>query len=179
MKKRILVMLLLAPMLIFAQVKGKKSKKTFTTSSSTEFNVGDVVTLKNASNNDAYAYAYISKSALSLGNVMKAVKSVRNVKNLDVKNLDNISNTLDKVNNLANSELVNNAMSQLIGKAVSSKYVDENALNASLSGKRYKIKSFKIYTDKSSGNKIVHAIAKGNGQSVAILLDLAEKVGEI
>ncbi|KGL61849.1 hypothetical protein [Polaribacter sp. Hel1_85] len=179
MKKRILVMLLLAPMLLLAQVKGKKSKKSFTTSNGTEFNVGDIVKLEKASNGNKFAYAYVSKSMLSIKNITKAVKSVRDVKNMNVSSVQNISNTLDQVNNLASSELVSGAMAQLMGQAVSESYVSENALDTSVSGKKYKIKSFKVFTDKGSGESIVHAIAKGNGKTVAILLEFAEKAGEI
>lgn len=179
MKKQILVMLLLAPMLVLAQVKGKKSKKPFTTSSGTEYQVGDVIQLKKASNTDKFAYVYIYKSGFSLKNITKVVKSVRDVKNLDVSSVQNISNTLDNVNTIANSELVSNAMSQLMGRAVSEKYVEENALSSSKESSKYKIKSFKIYTDKDTGETIVHAIAKGRGKKVAILLEFAEKTGEI
>ena len=66
-----------------------------------------------------------------------------------------------------------------MGQAVSESYVSENALDDTMNGKTYKIKSFKVYTDKASGESIVHAIAKGNGQTVAILLEFAEKAGEI
>ncbi len=179
MKRVTLVMLLLAPMLMLAQVKGKKSKKSFTTSKGTEFNVGDMIQLQKASNDDKFAYAYVSKSMLSLKNITKAVKTVRDAKNMDVKNVKNLADNLETVTNLANSEIVSGAMAQLIGQAVSESYVTENALDATLSGKKYKIKSFKVYTDKGSGESIVHAIAKGNGKTVAVLLEFAEKTGEI
>jgi hypothetical protein len=178
MKNKILVMLLLAPMLVFAQVKGKKSKKSFTTSVGTEYKVGDVIELATASNTDKFAYVYINKG-LSLGSITKAVKSVKDAKNLDVKNIKDISNTLDKVNTLANSELVNSAMTQLMGKAVSEKYVEDNALTSSMKGMKFKIKNFKVYTDKETGGKIIHAIAKGNGKKIAVLLEFAEKSKEI
>ncbi len=179
MKTRILVMLLLVPMLILAQVKGEKSKKSFKTSTDTEFNVGDMVTLAKASNNDKFAYVYVNKSMFSLKNITKAVKSIKDVKNMNVNNIDNLANNLETVNSLANSEIVSGAMSQLMGLAVSESYVSENALDTSMSGNKYKIKSFKVYTDKASGNSIVHAIAKGNGKTVAVLLEYAEKAGEI
>ena len=179
MKKRVLVLLLLAPMLLLAQVKGEKSEETFVTPKGTTFNVGDIVTLGKASNGGKFAYAYISKSGFSLGKITSAVKSVNDARNMDVNNVKNISNTLNKVNDLANSELVSSLQAQLMGQAVSSDYVLENALDASMGDKKFKIKKFKIYTDKDTGEKIVHAIAKGNGKTVAILLEFAEKTGEI
>jgi hypothetical protein len=179
MKKQILVMLLLTPMLVLAQVKGKKSKKAFKTSTGTEYKVGDMIQLKKASNKDKFAYVYINKSGFSFKSIAKAVKSVRDVKNLDVSSVEKISNTIDNVNTIANSELVSGAMSQLMGKAVSEKYVTENELPSSKEKSKYKIKSFKIYTDKDTDEKIVHAIAKGGGKTIAILLEFAEKTGEI
>lgn len=172
-------MLLLAPMLMLAQVKGKKSKKDFKTSTGTVYKVGDKITLAKASNKDKFAFAYVSKSMFSLKNITKVVKSARDIKNMDVSNVNNIANNLETVNNLASNEMVSGAMAQLMGKVVSEKYVTENALDASLSGKTYKIKRFKIFTDKVSGEAIVHAIAKGNGKTIAILLEFAEKTGEI
>lgn len=179
MKRVTLVMLLLTPMLILAQVKGKKSKKSFKTSNGTEFNVGDMIQLQKASNKDKFAYAYVSKSMFSLKNITKAVNTVRDAKNMDVKNVNKLANNLETVTSLANSEIVSGAMAQLMGQAVSESYVTENALEGTLSGKKYKIKSFKIYTDKNSGESIVHAIAKGNGKTIAVLLEFAEKMGEI
>ncbi|MEE9407584.1 MAG: hypothetical protein V3V28_05865 [Polaribacter sp.] len=179
MKKRILVMLLLAPMLMLAQVKGKKSKKAFETSKGTTFRVGDYITLNKAGNENKFAYAYENKSMFSLKNITKAVKSIKDAKNLNVTNISQIGNTLDKVTELANNDLVNSAMTQLMGKAISTKYVEENALDTSMESKKFKIKFFKIYSNKGSDEKIVHAIAKGNGKTVAILLEFAEKTGEI
>jgi hypothetical protein len=179
MKKQILVMLLLAPMLVLAQVKGKKSKESFTTSNGTEFNVGDVVKLEKASNDDKFAFVYVNKSMLSLKNITKAVKAVKDAKNMDVTNVNKIANNLETVTNITNSEIVNGAMTQLMGQAVSKSYVEENALDLSMEGKKFKIKQFKVYTDKNTGESIVHAIAKGNGKTVAVLLEFAEKAGEI
>lgn len=172
-------MLLVAPVLAFGQVKGKKSKKAFKTSKGTEFKVGDVVTLGKASNKEKFAYVYVNKSMFSIGNIVKAVKTVKDVKNLDVNNVKNISNTLNKVSEIANSELVNKAMSQLMSQAVSESYVTKNALSKDMAGSKFKIKYFKIYTDKDTGDKVVHAIAKGNGKKVAILLEFAEKTKEL
>lgn len=179
MKKNVIILLLLAPMLVLAQVKGKKSKKSFTTSKGTEFNVGDMIELQKASNKDKFAFVYVNKSMLSLKNITKAVNTVKDAKNMDVKNVNKLANNLETVTNLANSEIVSGAMAQLMGQAVSESYVTENALDSSLSGNKYKIKNFKVYTDKNTGESIVHAIAKGNGKTVAVLLEFAEKMGEI
>ncbi len=179
MKKNVIILLLLTPMLMLAQVKGKKSKKPYKTSKGTEFKVGDIVKLETASNNDKFAYVYVNKSMLSLKNITKAVNTIKDAKNMNVKNVNNLASNLEKVNTLANNEIITGAMAQLMGQAVSESYATENALNTSDSGKKYKIKSFKVFTDKNSGNSIVHAIAKGNGKTIAILLDFAEKAGEI
>ncbi len=179
MKKNVIIMLLLAPMLVVAQIKGKKSKKTFKTSAGTAYNVGDKITLGEASNKEKFAFVYVSKSMLSLKNITKAVNTVKSAKNMDVSNVNKLADNLEVVNKLANNEIVSGAMAQLMGKAVSETYVVENALDDSQNGSSYKIKNFKVYTDKSTGESIVHAIAKGNGKTVAILLEFAEKAGEI
>ncbi|MCG1037484.1 hypothetical protein [Polaribacter sargassicola] len=182
MKKNLIIMLLLTPMLMLAQVKGKKSKNAFTSSKGTKFKVGDVVTLAKASNESKYAYVYVNKSMLSMKNITKAVKAVKSAKNLNVSsvsNINNLANNIDVVNNLASNEVVSGAMSQLIGQAVSESYVTENALDDSFNGKKFKIKNFKVYTDKNTGDSVVHAIAMGEGKTVAILLEYAEKLGEI
>lgn len=179
MKKKVIIMLLLAPMLVIAQVKGKKSKKSFTTSSGTVFNVGDIIQLDKPSKEDKFAYVYVNKSMLSLKNITKAAQTLKDAKNLDVKNVNKLAQNLETVNKLASNEIVSGAMAQLIGQAVSESYVIENALDTSMEGKKFKIKQFKIYTDKNFGESIVHAIAKGNGKTVAVLLEFAEKAGEI
>ena len=66
-----------------------------------------------------------------------------------------------------------------LGQNYCTSHVSENALEASMKGSKFKIKSFKIYTDKDSGDTVVHAIAKGNGKKIAVLLEFAEKTGEI
>ena len=170
---------MLVPMLTFAQIKGKKSKTPYKTLQGTEFKVGDVITLGAPSNDQKFAYAYVKKSTLSIGNIKKAMKSVKDVKNMNVSNVRNIANTVESVSSLANTELVDGAMSQLMGKAVSESYVEKNALDASMEGKKFKIKQFKIYTDKETGEQIVHALAKGNGKNIAVLLEFAEKTGEL
>jgi len=179
MKKNVIILLLLAPMLVLGQVKGKKSKKSFKTTKGTEFKVGDMIKLDKASNEDKYAYVYINKSMFSLKNITKAAKTLKNAKKMDVKNVNNLTKNLEVVTDLANNEIVSGTLSKLMGQAVSESYVKENAIASSLSGTKYKIKSFKIYTDKDTGQSIVHAIAKGNGKTVAVLLDFAEKSGEL
>jgi len=172
-------MLTLVPMLAFAQIKGKKSKAPFTTSQGTEYKVGDVIQLGKPSNGEKFAFAYVKKSALSIGNIKKAMKSVQDVKNMNVSNVNSIANTVKSVNNLASNELADEAMSKLMMQAVSPSYVEKNALDTTMEGIKLKIKQFKIYTDKETGENIVHAIAKGKGKNVAVLLELAEKSGEI
>jgi len=179
MKSRILIALLLIPALTFAQIKGKKSKKPFTTSQGTEYKVGDQVTLGTPSNENKFAFVYVKKSALSIANIKNAVNTVNNVKNLNVKNVNGVANTIKTASKLADNAIVDEAMSKLMGKAVSASYVEKNALDNSMVGKSFKIKQFKVYTDKDSGENIVHAILKGNGKNIAILLELAEKTGEI
>lgn len=179
MKTKVLIMLLLAPVIAFAQIKGKKSKKPYKTTKGTEFKVGEVIQLKKASNGNKFAYAYVKKSGFSLKSIANVANTVRDAKNLNVNSVSSISNTVNKANELANSELVNGAMNQLMGQAVSETYVSENALPAAMEGSKFKIKQFKIYTDKDTGDQIVHAIAKGSGKNVAILLDFAEKMGEL
>lgn len=179
MKTKFLIMFVLMPMLAFTQVKGKSSKDPFTTSKGTTFKKGQVVKLSKPSNGDKFSFAYISKSGFSLGKIAKMANSVRNVSNLNVSSISEISSAVNTVSEIANSELVSSAMNQLIGEAVSESYVKENALPSSMEGAKFKIKKFKVYTDKNTGDQVVHAIAKGNGKTVAILLDFAEKTGEI
>ena len=107
------------------------------------------------------------------------MKSVQDVKNMNVSNVNSIANTVKSVNNLASNELADEAMSKLMMQAVSPSYVEKNALDTTMEGIKLKIKQFKIYTDKETGENIVHAIAKGKGKNVAVLLELAEKSGEI
>ncbi len=177
--KKIMLLLLVFPLITFAQIKGEKSKETQKTVNGTTFSVGDIITLNKASNEDKFAYVYVKKSMLSLGNVAKAMNTVRDVRTMNVSSVQNVANTVKTVNSIANSELVSSALNQLAAEAVSPSYVDENALSASKEGAKYKIKFFKVYSDKESEYKIVHAIAKGKGKKVAILLDFAEKSGEI
>lgn len=179
MKKRILIILLLAPMLIMAQIKGKNSKDPFTSAKGTAYKTGDVITLKTPSNKDKYAFVYKFKSSMSFGNLMKTAKNVRNVKNANLKSTKNIKSTINTTKNIANSNLAKGSVTALQNKVVSEKYIKENAFPKKYSGKEYKIKSFKIYTDKETGQKVVHAIAKGKGGKIAILIDAAEEKEEI
>lgn len=179
MKTRILIAFMLVPMLAFAQIKGKKSKEPFTSSKGTTYKIGQIIKLGKPSNGDKFAYAYVKKGGFGLGDIAKIAKSVNDVKNLNVSNVQSIANSVKQVNEIANSELVSSAMNQLMGQAVSESYVAENALAAGMEGTKYKIKKFKVYTDKDTGDKIVHAIAKGSGKTIAVLLEFAERTGEL
>lgn len=179
MKKVTLVMLLLAPMLIVAQIKGEKSKEPFTSQKGKVYKKGDEITLATPSGDGTYAYVYKFKSSLSFGNIMKTVKNVQDVKNLNLKNTQGIKNAINASKSIASNDLLKNSVSSLQNKVVSEKYVEENAWDEKYKGREYKIKSFKIYTDKETGTKIVHAIAKGKGGKIAILIDAAEEKGEI
>lgn len=179
MKKQILVMLLLAPMLIVAQIKGKKSKEPFTSISGKTYKVGDAITLKTPSNEAKYAYVYKFKSSMSLGNIVNTVKNVNNVANLNVSNVNGIKNAINTTKKVANSNLAKGSITSLQSKVVSEKYVKENAWDKKFSGKAYTIKNFKVYTDEETGKQIVHAMAKGKGGKIAILIDAAEEKSEI
>jgi len=167
------------PVMTFSQIKGKKSKKPFTAPNEKVYKVGDRIQLKEPSNGGVFAYVYEYKSNFSFKSIANAAKSIRDVKNLDVKNIKSVTDNLESIQNLADSQLVSSAMNQLMGKAVSEKYVNKNALPSSFSNSEWKIKSFKIFTDKESDAKLVHALAKGNGKTIAILIDYAIKVNEL
>ncbi len=179
MKKNVLILLLLAPLFVMAQIKGEKSKDAFTSMNEKTYNVGDKITLKTPSNEDKYAFVYKFKSSLSFGNIVKTVKNVNDVKNLNVKNTRSIKNAIKTTKNVANSNLAKGSVVSLQNKVVSEKYVKENAFPKKYSGKDYTIKYFKVFTDDETGKKIVHAIAKGKGGKVAILIDAAEEKEEI
>ena len=179
MKKRILVLLLLAPMLVVAQIKGKNSKDPYKSKKGIEYKKGSKIKLSKPSNGEKFAYVYKFKSSLSFGNVMKTVKNARDVKNLNVKNTKGIKSAINTTKSISNNDLINSSIASLQNKVVSEKYVKENAFEAKMSGNEYTIKSFKIFTDKESGKKLVHAIAKGKGGKIAILIDAAEEKGEI
>jgi len=179
MKKNVIILLLLSPMLVFAQIKGKSSKDPFTSSNGVEYKVKDKITLKKPSTNSKFAYAYTFKSNMSLGNIMKTAKNIRDVKNLNVNNTASIKKAIQTGKNVSKSNLVKGNMASLQSKVVSDKYVEENALGMDMAGKTYTIKSFKVYIDEETGEKIVHAIAKGKGGKIAILIDAAEEKGEI
>ncbi len=172
-------MLLVAPMLAVAQIKGKNSKDPYTSKKGKEYKKGDVIKLATPSNDEKYAFVYKFKSSLSFGNIMKTVKNVNDVANLNVKSTEGIKNAINTTKNLANNELIDSSIASLQNKVVSEKYITENAFDKKYSGKGYTIKNFKIFEDKETGTKIVHAIAKGKGGKIAILIDAAEEKGEI
>ncbi len=173
-------MLLLAiPVMTFSQIKGKKSKTPFEGTNGTTYKIGDSFKLGVASGGEVFAYAYVYKKSLSLKSLANAAKSIRDVKNMDVKNVRQIGNNISTIKNISDNQLVNSAMTKAMGNAVSEKYVSENALASSFSNTKWKIKSFKVYEDKESGEKLVHAIAKGNGKTIAVLMNYAIKVKEL
>lgn len=179
MRKHVIFLLLLTPAILVAQIKGKNSKDPFKTTSGTTYKKGDVITLADASNESKFAYVYTYKSSLSFGNIVKTVKNVNDVKNLSLKNTNGIKNAINTTKNISRDDLLKTSVKSLQNKVVSEKYVSENALEAKMKGNKYKIKSFKIYTDKESEKQVVHAIAKGKKGKIAILIDLAEQEGEI
>ncbi|WP_159948794.1 hypothetical protein [Polaribacter septentrionalilitoris] len=179
MKKNLIILLMLAPLLTFGQIKGENSKEPFTSIKGTEYKKGTKITLKSPSNKDKFAYVYKFKSSLSFGNIVKTVKNVNDVKNMNLKNTQGIKNAVNTTKNISKSNLVKGSVTSLQSKVVSKSYVKENAWDKKYSGKEYTIKNFKVYTDEATGIKIVHAIAKGKGGKVAILIDAAEEKGEI
>lgn len=179
MKKSAIILLLLTPMFVLAQIKGENSKDPFTSANGKEYKVGDDITLKQPSNGDKYAFVYKFKSNFSFGNIVKTVKNVNDVKNLNVKNTNSLKKTIQTTKNLANSNLAKGNISSLQNKVVSESYVKDNAFESKYSGKEYTIKSFKVFTDEETGKQIVHAIAKGKGGKVAIFIDAAEEKEEI
>lgn len=174
-----IVLLLLVPVITSAQIKGKKSKSPYTGSNEKVYKVGDSFKLGLPSNGETFAYAYVYKKSLSLKSIANAAKSIRDVKNMNVKNVKNLSNNINTVKNLADNDLVNSAATKMMGKVVSEKYVEENALASSFSNTKWKIKSFKVFKDDESGEEIVHAIAKGNGKTIAVCMNYAIGVKEI
>lgn len=180
MKKSVITFLLLTVSVVtFAQVKGKKSEDPFTTSTGQEFKVGDMITLKQGSNAGTFAFAYEVKSAFSVANIAKAVKTISDVKSGGVGSLKNVAGSIDNVKLLANSGILDGAMNSLMSAAVSEKYVAENALKSDSANTKWEIDNFKIYTDKATGQQLVHAIAKANGKTIAVLIELAIKANEI
>lgn len=171
--------LLTIPAMTFAQIKGKKSKAPYTGENGVTYKKGDSFKLGPASGGDVFAYAYEYKKSFSLKSIANAAKSIKDVKNMNVKNVRNLSNNINTVKNLADNKLVGSAMTKAMGNVVSEKYVEDNALASSFSNTKWKIKEFKIFEDKDSGEKIVHAIAKGNGKTIAVLMNYAIKVKEL
>lgn len=162
-----------------AQIKGKKSEEPFTASTGQVFNVGDKIQLKQGSKAGTFAFAYEVKSAFSLKNITNAVNTVSNAKNLGASGLKNVGANVDKLNALSNTALVNDAMGNLMAAAVSEKYATENALTSVYANSSWTIENFKVYTDKATGEQLVHAIVKGSGKTVAILIEFAMKTGEM
>ncbi len=95
MKKNVIILLLLAPMLVLAQIKGEKSKDPYTSKKGIEYKVGDEIALKNSSNEGKYAFVYKYKSSLSFGNIVKTVKNVNDATNLNLKNTQGIKNAIN------------------------------------------------------------------------------------
>lgn len=163
----------------FAQIKGKKSEETFTAKNGQVFNVDDIIELKKPSNGDKFAFVYEFKSSMSLKNITNAAKSINDVRSMNVSNVSSISNNLDNIQTLANNEMISNSMSNLMNQVVTEKYVTENALDITSANTKWKIDHFKIYKDKETGEQIVHAMAKGSGKTIAILIDFALIKGEL
>ncbi|MFY9242196.1 MAG: hypothetical protein WAO74_04140 [Polaribacter sp.] len=179
MKKNVIILLLLAPMFVLAQIKGENSDEPFTSQKGKEYKVDDVIVLKKASNEGNYAFVYKFKSSLSFGNIVKTVKNVNDVSNLNVNSTQGIKNAINTTKSIASNDLVKNSVASLQNKVVSESYVKENAWDKKYAGQEYTIKSFKVFTDEETGQQIVHAIAKGKGGKVAILIDAAEENDEI
>lgn len=173
------MLLLTIPAMTFSQIKGKKSKAPYTGENGVTYKKGDSFKLGPASGGEVFAYAYEYKKSFSLKNIANAAKNIRDVKNMNVKNVKNLSNNINTVKNLADNDLVNSTMTKAMGNVVSAKYVEDNALASSFSNTKWKIKEFKVFEDKDSGEKLVHAIAKGNGKTIAVLMNYAIKVKEL
>ncbi|MGB5982278.1 MAG: hypothetical protein WBG46_09050 [Nonlabens sp.] len=179
MKNLILCLLFITTAVATAQIKGKSSKEPYTSSNGKVYEKKDVITLKEPSGEDAFVYAYTYKSSMSLGNIRKTLNTARDVKNMNLKNTQGLTNAVRTAKNLSSDEILKTSVRSMQSKAVSEKYREENKLDSSSNGNTYKIRSFKIYTDEETGEQIVHAIAKGKGGKVAILIDAAEEAGEI
>lgn len=173
------LLILFVSVTAFSQVKGKKSEETFTAKNGRTFNVDEIIELKMPSNGDKFAYAYESKSAFSVKNIANAAKSINDVRNMNVSNVNSISSNMDNITALAKTDMVSNSMSSLMSAAVSEKYVAENALDKNSANTKWKIENFKIYTDKDTNEQVVHAMAKGAGKTIAILLEYAIIKGEL
>lgn len=173
------LLILFVSITAFSQIKGKKSEETFTAKDGRTFNVDDIIQLKEPSNGDKFAYVYEFKSSMSLKNITNAAKSLNDVRNMNVSNVSNISSNLDNVQALANNDMISSSMGSLMNSVVSEKYVSENALDKTAANTKWKIDTFKIYTDKDTGEQIVHAMAKGAGKTIAILIEFAIIKGEL
>ena len=173
------LLILFVSITAFAQIKGKKSEETFTAKDGRVFNVDDLIELKEPSNGEKFAYVYEFKSNMSFKNITNAAKTLSDVKNMNVSSLQGVSNNIDNIKLIANSEMISSSMTALVSSVVSDKYVAENALDRTSAHTKWKIDNFKIYTDKETGETIVHAMAKGSGKTIAILIDFAIIKGEL
>ncbi len=167
------LLILFVSITAFSQIKGKKSEETFTSKNGRIFNFDDIIELKQPSNGEKFAFVYEFKSSMSLKNITNAAKSINDVTSMNVSNVNNISANLDNVQTLANNDMISNSMGSLMNAVVSEKYVSENALDKTFANTKWKIENFKIYTDKETGEQIVHAMAKGAGKTIAILVEFA------
>ena len=180
MKNLLLFIFVFTTALASAQIKGKSSNDPVTSKSGQIYEKNGVIILDQPSSEDGYVYVYKFKSSMSFGNIMKTAKNVRDVKNMNTSNLQGVSNAIKTTKNIANDELLTTSVSMgLQNKVVSERYREEHVMDDSYADREYKIKSFKIYTDDETGEQVVHAIAKGKGGKIAILLDAAEENGEI
>lgn len=173
------LLILFVSITAFSQIKGKKSEETFTAKNGRTFNVDEIIQLKEPSNGEKFAYVYEFKSSMSLKNITNAAKSLNDVRNMNVTSVSNISANIDNVQALANNDMISGSMGSLMNAVVSEKYVSENALDKTAANTKWKIDTFKIYTDKETGEQIVHAMAKGAGKTIAILIDFAIIKGEL
>lgn len=173
------ILLLFISVLSFAQIKGKKSEETFTAKNGHVFNVDDIIELKTPSNGEKFSYAYEFKSSMSLKNITNAAKSLNDVRNMNVSDVSSVSKNMDQIQTLASNDMISDKMGSLMNTVVSEKYVSENALDKTYAKTKWKIENFKVYTDKETGEQIVHAMAKGSGKTIAILIDFAIIKGEL
>jgi hypothetical protein len=173
------LLILFVSITAFSQIKGKKSEETFTAKDGRLFNVDDIIELKQPSNGEKFAYVYEFKSSMSFKNITNAAKSLNDVKSMNVSNVSSISDNMDNIQTLAKNDMITDSMGSLMNTVVSEKYVTENALDSTFANTKWKIDTFKIYTDKETGEQIVHAMAKGAGKTIAILIDFAIIKGEL
>lgn len=173
------LLILFVSVTALSQIKGKKSEETYTSKNGRVFNIDEFIELKDPSNGEKFAYAYEFKSNLSFKNITNAAKTLSDVKNMNVSSISNVAGSVDNIKMIANNDLLTSSMGSLINSVVSEKYVSENALDKTSAHTKWQIENFKIYTDKKTGEQVVHAMAKGAGKTVAILLELAMAKNEL